>query len=115
MTTPLRIGTRGSPLALWQANSVAARLRPAVPTELVEIQTAGDVVRDQPLAAIGGEGVFTKEIQRALLERKVDVAVHSMKDLPTEPVAGLTLAAVPRRGPTADVFLSRRHHSLLSL
>src|SRR5205823_14324575 len=109
---PLRIGTRGSALALWQANYVADRLRPlAAPrgVELVIIQTAGDQVRDVPLASIGGEGVFTKEIQRAVLDGQVDVAVHSLKDLPTAPVAGLVLAAVPPRGPTGDVFVSHRH------
>ncbi len=110
--TPIRIGTRGSKLALWQANHVAARLRPLAgprPVELVIIATAGDQVRDVPLAQIGGEGVFTKEIQRALLQGDVDVAVHSLKDLPTEPVAGLLLAAVPERGPTGDVFISEKH------
>src|SRR5262245_50017899 len=108
---PFRIGTRGSPLALWQANYVADRLRALGPrpVELVLIQTAGDQVRDVPLASIGGEGVFTKEIQRALLDGNVDVAVHSLKDLPTVPVEGLTLAAVPPRGATGDVFISRRH------
>jgi hydroxymethylbilane synthase len=109
---PLRIGTRGSRLALWQANYVAARLRALASqrvVELVEIQTAGDQVRDVPLAQIGGDGVFTKEIQRALLAGTVDVAVHSLKDLPTLPVEGLLLAAVPPRGATGDVFISRRH------
>src|SRR5581483_3011307 len=109
---PLRIGTRGSRLALWQAHFVADALRPLAaprPVELVEIQTVGDQVRDVPLAQIGGIGVFTKEIQRALLAGAVDVAVHSLKDLPTLPVEGLTLAAVPPRGPTGDVFVSRRH------
>jgi hydroxymethylbilane synthase len=110
--TPIRIGTRGSKLALWQANHVADRLRPVAaprPVELVIIATAGDQVRDVPLAQIGGEGVFTKEIQRALLEATVDVAVHSLKDLPTIPVEGLALAAVPERGPAGDVFVSERH------
>ncbi len=109
---PIRIGTRGSPLALWQANHVADRLRPLTnprPVELVVIQTAGDQVRDVPLAQIGGEGVFTKEIQRALLDAAVDVAVHSLKDLPTVAVDGLVLAAVPERGPTADAFVSEKH------
>jgi hydroxymethylbilane synthase len=109
---PLRIGTRGSRLALWQAQYVADSLRPVAaprPVELVEIQTAGDQVRDVPLAQIGGEGVFTKEIQRALLAGTVDVAVHSLKDLPTVPVEGLILAAVPPRGATGDVLVSRRH------
>jgi hydroxymethylbilane synthase len=110
--TPLRIGTRGSPLALWQANHIAARLRPlcgARAVELVEIETEGDMVRDRALSQIGGEGLFTKEIQRALLAGTVDVAVHSLKDLPTVPVDGLTLAAVPVRGPTGDALVSRRH------
>jgi hydroxymethylbilane synthase len=105
----IRIGTRGSKLALWQANHVADGLRPLAaprPVELVIIATAGDQVRDVPLAQIGGEGVFTKEIQRALLDGSVDVAVHSLKDLPTVPVEGLLLAAVPERGPTGDVFVS---------
>jgi hydroxymethylbilane synthase len=77
--------------------------------ELVEIQTAGDQVRDVPLAQIGGEGVFTKEIQRALLNGTVDVAVHSLKDLPTLVVPGLSLAAVPPRGPMGDVLVSHQH------
>jgi hydroxymethylbilane synthase len=109
--TPLRLGTRGSPLALWQAHFVADRLRPLAaprPVVLVEIQTAGDQVRDVPLTQIGGDGVFTKEIQRALLDGAVDVAVHSLKDLPTTFVAGLALAAVPPRGPSGDAFVSSR-------
>src|SRR5262245_6255277 len=115
---PLRIGTRGSRLALWQPNHVAELLRPlAAPrtVELVEIETAGDHVRDRPLAQLGGEGVFTKEIQRALLAGTVDVAVHSLKDLPTIPVEGLTLGAVPPRGPSGDVFVSLRHRSFDAL
>src|SRR5271168_830687 len=103
MTTSLRLGTRGSPLALWQANHVAGLLRSAAPdqvVELVEIVTTGDQVRDRPLAQIGGDGLFTKEIQRALQEGRVDIAVHSLKDLPTFAVDGLVLAAVPPRGPT---------------
>src|SRR6516225_4181378 len=118
MLSALRIGTRGSALALWQANWVAAQLRPLLaprPVELVEIETAGDQVRDVPLPQIGGEGVFTKEIQRALLDGRVDVAVHSLKDLPTIPVAGLLLAAVPPRAPVGDVLLSRRYPSLAAL
>jgi hydroxymethylbilane synthase len=112
MTQPLRIGTRGSPLALWQAHFVADRLRPLLAARevvLVEILTTGDQVRDVPLTQIGGQGVFTKEIQRALLADQVDLAVHSLKDLPTVPVEGLVLAAVPPRGPTGDAFVSRRH------
>ena len=110
--TPIRIGTRSSQLALWQANFVADHLRPlAAPraVELVLISTSGDQVRDVPLAQIGGEGVFTKEIQRALLDGSVDIAVHSLKDLPTIPVDGLVLAAVPERGPIGDAFISEKH------
>ena len=112
--TPLRIGTRGSRLALWQANHVAEALGPlAGPrgVELVEVKTAGDQVRDVPLPLIGGEGLFTKEIQHALLAGAVDVAVHSLKDLPTVPVEGLVLAAVPPRGPAGDVLVSHRHRT----
>ncbi|HZV06715.1 MAG TPA: hydroxymethylbilane synthase [Gemmataceae bacterium] len=111
---PLRIGTRGSPLALWQARHVAERLRPfAQPrsVELIEIETSGDRIRDMALTQIGGDGVFTKEIQRALLAGSVDVAVHSLKDLPTTFFAGLMLAAVPERGPSGDAFVSRKHRS----
>jgi hydroxymethylbilane synthase len=79
---------------------------------LVEIKTTGDQVQDAPLSQIGGEGLFTKEIQRALLSETIDVAVHSLKDLPTIPVDGLVLAAVPARGPVNDVFVSRGHPSL---
>jgi hydroxymethylbilane synthase len=116
--TPLRIGTRGSPLALWQANHVADRLRPLAaprPVELVLIRTTGDRVQDRPLAQIGGDGLFTKEIQQALLAATADVAVHSLKDLPTLPVEGLVLAAVPSRGPTGDAFVSRRHRTFESM
>jgi hydroxymethylbilane synthase len=108
---PLRLGTRGSQLALWQAHYVADRLRPLVaprPVELVLIHTHGDRVLDQPLNLIGGDGLFTKEIQRAVLDHTADVAVHSLKDLPTAPVPGLVLAAVPSRGPTGDAFVSQR-------
>jgi hydroxymethylbilane synthase len=111
MTPPLRIGTRGSPLALWQANHVADALRPLAgrSVELVQIETTGDQVRDRPLAQIGGDGLFTKEIQKALLAAQVDVAVHSLKDLPTQPVPGLLLAAVPPRGTTGDALVCVEH------
>lgn len=109
---PLRIGTRGSRLALWQANFVAGLLRLIAepsPVEIVEIETSGDQLRDRSLVQISGEGVFTKEIQRAVLTGEVDIAVHSLKDLPTVAVEGLVLAAVPPRGPVLDVLISRRH------
>lgn len=108
--TALRIGTRSSPLALWQAHYIADRLRPVLaprPIEIVHIETHGDRVQDRPLASMGGFGVFTKAIQDALLDGRVDVAVHSLKDLPTIPVPNLELAAVPPRGPNGDAFVSR--------
>jgi hydroxymethylbilane synthase len=106
---PLRIGTRGSPLARWQAEWVAAQLRAAkVDVELVIISTRGDRVQAGPISAIaGGDGVFTKELQRALLDGEIDLAVHSLKDLPTAPVDGLTLLAVPPRASNRDVLISR--------
>lgn len=116
--TPLRIGTRGSPLALWQAHHVRDLLRavaPDRPVEFVEIETVGDQVRDVPLVQLGGDGAFTKAIQQALLDHRVDVAVHSLKDLPTFAVEGLTLAAVPERGPTGDAFVSKIHRCFTEL
>ncbi len=116
--TTLRIGTRGSPLALWQAHFVAGEMRrrhAALDVVLVEIQTTGDRIRDVPLVSLGGEGVFTKAIQDALLEGRVDLAVHSLKDLPTVHVEGLTLGAVPERGPTGDAFVSTRHKAFADL
>src|SRR5204862_7777678 len=112
MISALRLGTRGSPLALWQANHVAERLRPIVaprPVELVLIETHGDRDQATSLAAMGGFGVFTKAIQTALLDHRADVAVHSLKDLPTIPEPGLELVAVPPRGPTGDVFVSHKY------
>lgn len=114
----LRIGTRGSPLALWQAHHVADLLRAAEPglqIELIEIETVGDQVRDVPLTQLGGDGAFTKAIQHALLDDRVDVAVHSLKDLPTFVVEGLMLAAVPKRGPSGDAFVSVQHRSFADL
>lgn len=104
----LRLGTRGSQLARWQADWVAARLRElGVEVELVLISTRGDVTAG-PLGSVGGQGLFTKEIQRALLAGEVDLAVHSLKDLPTQPVAGLCLAAVPERESVADVLVAAK-------
>lgn len=117
-TSPLRIGTRGSPLALWQTHHVVELVRAAatdVPVEIVEIQTAGDEVRDVPLAQLGGDGAFTKALQQALLADRIDVAVHSLKDLPTFEVPGLVLAAVPPRGPTGDALVSIKHGSFDTL
>jgi hydroxymethylbilane synthase len=109
---PLRLGTRASALARWQADWVAGELRASgVEVELVPITTSGDVKRGS-IAEIGGQGLFTKEIQRALLEGRIDLAVHSLKDLPTEPVPGLHLAAVPPRAPIGDVLVCREPSTL---
>ncbi len=104
----IRIGTRGSKLALWQANWVSDQLKQlGFDNELVIISTTGDV-SSRPLSEVGGQGLFTKEIQRELLDRRVDVAVHSLKDLPTMPVSGLHLAAVPERESTEDCLISAK-------
>lgn len=106
----VRLGTRGSPLALWQAQWVAEALRtyhPDLHTEIVIIRTAGDRNRLAPLSAIGGKGLFVKDIEEALLQQEIDVAVHSLKDLPTELPAGLHLGAIPLRAEVRDAFVSR--------
>jgi hydroxymethylbilane synthase len=111
MTNPLKLGTRGSALALWQANHVATLLRPIIdprPVELVRIDTHGDRDQASALSAMGGFGVFTKAIQNAILDSTADVAVHSLKDLPTIPVDGIELAATPERAPNGDAFVSTK-------
>src|SRR5262245_51200478 len=111
-TAKLRLGTRASPLARWQAEWVAARLAElGAQVELVPITTQGDV-KSGPLGQIGGQGLFTKELQRALLDRQIDVAVHSLKDLPTTPVEGLVVAAVPERESVRDVLVSNKAGSI---
>lgn len=103
---PLRIGTRGSALALWQARHVAARLHAVgLDAELVTFTTTGDRRLDVPLAAIGSKGLFTEELDRALLAGEIDLAVHSLKDLPTALPAGLVLAAVSEREDPRDAFV----------
>ena len=107
-TKPLRVGTRGSALARWQSNWVRQLLASVIPERAVEltiVRTTGDQQSTVPLDSLGGDGVFTKEIQHALIREDVDLAVHSLKDLPTEPVEGLLLAAVPPRGPVEDVLI----------
>jgi hydroxymethylbilane synthase len=114
-SSQLRLGTRASALARWQAEWVAARLQEnGVAVELVPIVTQGDV-KTGPLGQIGGQGLFTKELQRALLDDRIDLAVHSLKDLPTEAVEGLAVAVVPERESTADVLVSSRADSIESL
>src|SRR5690606_29721154 len=96
-----------SALARWQAEWVAARLTEnGQEVELVPISTQGDRDQRGPIETIGTMGVFTKELQRALLDGSIDVAVHSLKDLPTDEAPGLTLASVPQRGPTSDVLIA---------
>ncbi len=118
--TMLRIGTRGSPLALVQARMVQARLAAALGVdvgaiELATIRTSGDVIQDRPLAEEGGKGLFTKEIEEALLDGRIDLAVHSAKDMPTLLPQGLVLAACLEREDARDVFISRKAPSLDAL
>lgn len=115
---PLRIGTRASALALWQANHVKALLERGPgggPVDLVHIKTAGDLQTQVPLWQAGGRAFFTKEIDRALLEGSVDLAVHSLKDLATSLDAGLLLAATLPRADARDAFLSRSGATLADL
>ena len=103
----IRLATRGSPLALWQAHHVSGLLQSkGIQSELVLVQTRGDQVQDKPLSQIGGDGLFTREVQHAVLDGRADVAVHSLKDLPTLQDSRLSLAAIPKRGPRGDVWLS---------
>jgi len=111
--SPLRVGTRGSPLALWQANHVAAALAAAYPAlarpgaiEIVEIRTTGDRVQDRLLSEIGGKGLFAKEIEEAMAEGCIDIAVHSMKDVETVLPDGFVIAAVLERADPRDAFIS---------
>lgn len=116
--TVVRIGTRQSPLALAQATGVLRRLQklhPGQRFELVKIRTTGDVFKGIELFKKNGIGVFTKEIEKALLKRRIDLAVHSLKDLPTSMPPGLILAAVPKRLPANDVLISRKKVSLQTL
>ncbi|HYR99816.1 MAG TPA: hydroxymethylbilane synthase [Gemmatimonadales bacterium] len=108
MTGPLKLGTRGSRLALWQAEWVKAALaRAGVAAELVIIKTRGDAEVDRPLHELEGKGFFTKEIEEALRDGRIDVAVHSLKDLPTTLPTGLMLAAVPQRADPAEALVTR--------
>src|SRR4030081_3097643 len=103
----LRIGSRGSQLALWQANHVAARLREQGHDVNIEvIKTTGDKITDVALAKVGTKGMFTKEIEEALIENRVDLAIHSLKDLPTELGGDFEIAAITQREDPRDVFCS---------
>jgi hydroxymethylbilane synthase len=114
---PLRIGTRGSALALWQARSISESLRivTGVESELVIVKTSGDKFQQTKFSDMGTKGVFIKELEDALLERRVDLAVHSMKDVPTEIPDGLTIAAICKRHDVRDALLSSSGASLQSL
>ncbi len=107
MNSRIRIGTRGSDLALWQARHVAGLLG-ADRTEIIIIKTQGDRIQNVSFDKMEGKGFFTKEIEEALLEKKIDLAVHSLKDLPTEEVSGLTVTAIPARENPSDILLVRK-------
>lgn len=116
MDKTLKIGTRGSKLALWQANWVKSSLEvkhPSLSIELEIIKTKGDKILDVPLAKVGGKGLFVKEIEEALLDGRIDLAVHSMKDMPGEIPDGLCIGAIPQRETPQDVLISR-YNSYLS-
>jgi hydroxymethylbilane synthase len=114
----LRLGTRRSPLALWQAEHVRDRLRalhPGLAVELIRITTEGDRILDRSLARVGGKGLFIKELEQALQEERIDLAVHSLKDVTVTLPAGLHLAAILEREDPRDAFVSRRYARLADL
>src|ERR1700757_5266772 len=109
----LRIGSRGSQFAPWQAHHISALLRErGHEAELEIIKTTGDKITDVALAKVGTKGMFTKEIEEALAEGRVDLAVHSLKDLPTELSAGFEIAAITKRENSQDVFCSAQYASV---
>ena len=112
------IGTRGSMLALWQANwvkSLIEELNPSLKVDLMKIKTTGDIIQDVPLAQVGGKGLFVKEIEEAMLRGEIDLAVHSMKDVPTYLPGGLHLGCILKREDPRDAFISNKYESLASL
>ena len=114
----LRIATRKSPLALWQAEHVQARLQalhPGLQVELVTMSTRGDRILDSPLSKIGGKGLFVKELEQGMLEGSADIAVHSMKDVPAEFPEGLVLGAILEREDPQDAFVSEHFESVAAL
>ncbi|WP_348728262.1 hydroxymethylbilane synthase [Rheinheimera texasensis] len=118
MTQRVRIATRKSALALWQAEYVKARLEffhPGLVVELVPMSTQGDKILDTPLAKIGGKGLFVKELETAMLEDRADIAVHSMKDVPVEFPEGLMLSTICEREDPRDAFVSNQYSSLNQL
>jgi hydroxymethylbilane synthase len=118
MLYELKIGTRGSQLALFQANWVKDQLvqtHPGLKVTLIKIKTTGDKIQDAPLAKIGGKGLFVKEIEEALIQKRIDLAVHSIKDVPTEFPQGLHLSIITKREDPRDVFISRSGKTLKDL
>ena len=116
--TTLNIATRQSPLALWQAEHIKARLEalyPDLTVNLVTMVTKGDKILDTPLAKIGGKGLFVKELEQALFDKRADIAVHSLKDVPMQLPEGLTLGAYCQRAAPTDAFVSNRYEALDSL
>ena len=112
----IRIGSRGSALARWQADHIAAELRKLGQQVSIEILvTTGDRVQQAPFLQVGAKGMFTKEIEEALAEHRIDLAVHSLKDLPTEMPPHFALAAIPQRADARDAFVSVRHKSFVAL
>src|SRR5687768_5553922 len=106
MKTAIRIGTRESQLAVWQADEVRRLLaEQGYPAELVYIKSEGDADLSTPLYELGVQGIFTKALDLALLNDQIDIAVHSMKDVPTQPAKGIVQAAILKRGPHKDVFV----------
>lgn len=115
-SSTVRIGSRGSHLALWQANHIAARLRGQGREVAIEIiRTTGDAMQGVRFAQVGAKGMFTKEIEEALIEGRIDLAVHSLKDLPTTLAEPFELAAIPERADPRDAFVSVRHASFAAL
>ncbi len=118
MKKKIIIGTRGSNLALWQANWVKAEIlkkNPELSVNLLIIKTKGDKILDTPLAKIGGKGLFVKEIEEALLQNRIDIAVHSMKDMPAKLPVGLCIGAVPLREVPNDILISKNKTTFLNL
>jgi hydroxymethylbilane synthase len=114
----LRFGTRGSALARWQTDHVIQLIRterPHIAIECEVISTRGDEVLDTPLPMMGGKGIFTENLEAALREQRIDCAVHSLKDLPTQAAPGLTIAATPARANAEDVLVSRRGYTIATL
>lgn len=118
MTQDIKIGTRGSQLALWQAHWVKTQLEthfPKIDVEIVKIKTTGDRITDRPLSMVGGKGLFVKEIEQQLLDGTIDMAVHSMKDMPGELPKGLCIGAIPPRENPFDVLITRNGTPLSAL